>query len=349
MLISNLNSRKYHQFFCVSPLNCIQADHPYGSVFNSCNILFALENIKYKYCHLHQRTAQLTDDQRASQRSTYLQKALEFEDIDAKHLDHIDHCTVCEFFKGTFIITTFDIIVSDRRDCEEIRKRRSFGLHLTFLSCGVVVAFDEAIRSEGMRKVTRHLLRVIKHGGELPPALLYDAACSLKLHWQRWRGTQYLENSIDTAQLPYYLAIDKFHQPNHVRSMCKQIMRYDDPSHDGIFAGINTQIAEQFFSYLTKFKGMLRCFSFPRSLIYCLLLFHLHNCQVTEIDPSAYGISKTHFDSLLKFQYTTDTIASSLPGASTSPVPSGQQDNDELEKDEERERQEDAVEKEDEN
>lgn len=163
-----------------------------------------------------------------------------------------------------------------------------------------------------MRKVTRHLLKVIKHGGILPPGILYDAACSLKLHWQRWKGTAYLKNSTDTEQLPQYIAIDKFHQKNHVRGMCRDIMRYDSPSHNGIFTNVDTQTAEHFFSYLTKFKSILRCFSFPRSIIYCLLLFHLYNCDITRIDPASYGIGKTHFHYLIKDHYTTDTIASSL-------------------------------------
>ncbi|CAF3892125.1 unnamed protein product [Rotaria sp. Silwood1] len=259
------------------PSNCTDPDH-----------------LRYKYCYLHQHLAFLSGNSDRKQYSVQLQQALEIEKEDIQYLDQLDHCTVY------------------RRDCEDVRKCKSFGLHLTFLSCGVVIAFDEAIRSEGMRKVTRHLLRAIKHGGILPPGILYDAACSLKLHWQRWKGTTYLKNSIDTEQLPQHIAIDKFHQKNHVRAMCQDIMRYDHASHNGIFTDIDTQTAEHFFSYLTKFKSILRCFSYPRSIIYCLLLFHLYNCDITAIDPSSYGIAKTHFYTLIKNHYTTDTIASSL-------------------------------------
>ena len=71
-----------------------------------------------------------------------------------------------------------------RDDMDSVRKGRSFGILVTFMSCGVTIAFDESIREEGMRNVTRHLLRALDHGAELPDVMLYDTACALKVHWE---------------------------------------------------------------------------------------------------------------------------------------------------------------------
>lgn len=41
-----------------------------------------------------------------------------------------------------------------RNELENDRKTRSFGYLVTFLSCNVVIGFNESIRSEGCRRVT---------------------------------------------------------------------------------------------------------------------------------------------------------------------------------------------------
>ncbi|CAF1225358.1 unnamed protein product [Didymodactylos carnosus] len=162
-----------------------------------------------------------------------------------------------------------------RDELENTKKLQSFGSIATFLNCGVVVGFDESARSEGMRRILRHIIRILRHG-PLPPAMLYDCACTLRLFIDNWFGTQYLAGTDNSRFLKEMaLAIDRFHQPGHKRRMCKTTMRADDPSHRGIFNGIDSSLCERMFSYFTKFKHSFQAYNYPKSFTFDLLLLHL--------------------------------------------------------------------------
>jgi hypothetical protein len=200
-----------------------------------------------------------------------------------------------------------------RDDVEAIMKGRSFGILVSFLSCGIIIAFDECLRAEGMRSVTRHLLRALHHGAELPDAMLYDTACALKLHWDKWRNTEFLLQSEFTDALPKFLAIDRFHQRNHKREICKTIMNADHPIHANRFAGLNSQIAEQNFKYLSRSKASLRSFNFPTSFVMLLLISHHRNCKQADIDFQTHGISAANFGDKIKSHYKRPLISKRLP------------------------------------
>ena len=149
---------------------------------------------------------------------------------------------------------------------------------------------------------------MIYHNGILPDALLYDAACALKLYWDKCLGTELLPLTSFTRQLPTHVAIDRFHQPNHSRSICKTIMRADDSSHGDVFKHVNSQIAEEFFKHFSRFKSSLRTLNFPISTIIGHLICHLKNCKVTRIDPNSFGLSARHFSAIIRHHYSTSTI-----------------------------------------
>jgi hypothetical protein len=105
--------------------------------------------------------------------------------------------------------------------------------------------------------------------GQLPPAMCYDCACTLKLFINRHFGSDDLKSTDFTELLTSLnMAIDRFHVKNHKRPMCKTVMRPDHPCHNDIYSSINTQLAEQTFAYLT---------------IFFTILFHLKNCTTTGI------------------------------------------------------------------
>jgi hypothetical protein len=195
---------------------------------------------------------------------------------------------------------------------EQIRKGRSFGFLVSFLSCGVIIAFDESVRAEGMRSITRHLLRALQHGAQLPDAMLYDTACALKIHWDKWRNTELLKHSPLTTQLPAFLAIDRFHQPNHRRPICKTLMNPDHDVHQGRFQNINSQVAEQNFKYLARSKASLRCFNFPSSFIILLLISHHRNCKKTSLNFKAHGLAAKYFNDLLRDTYQSSPLFSDM-------------------------------------
>ncbi|CAF1083757.1 unnamed protein product [Didymodactylos carnosus] len=166
----------------------------------------------------------------------------------------------------------------------------NYGILVTFSNCSVILGFDELARSESMRRVVRHLLRILKNG-ELPNLGMYDTACMLKLFISNWFNTKYLKKSKRTIFLSRMkLVIDRFHKENHKRDMCKTVMRADHPSHNGAFKNIDSQVAERMFSYLTNFSHCVRGYSYPKSPAFFMILFHLKNCRTTNINPNAQRI-----------------------------------------------------------
>ncbi|UJR24362.1 hypothetical protein I4U23_005739 [Adineta vaga] len=165
-------------------------------------------------------------------------------------------------------------------------KISTYGFLATFLSCAVIVGFTELPCSEGswLRRVLHHIL-TIKRFGQLPIAMCYDCACTLKLFIKKHFGTEDLKSTNFTQFLTdLTMAIDRFHVKNHTRQMCKTVMRPDHSSHHDVFKSINTQVAEQMFSYLSQFKNSFRGYNYPKSTIFFTVLFHLKNCKTTGID-----------------------------------------------------------------
>ena len=134
-----------------------------------------------------------------------------------------------------------------------------------------------------VRRVLHRILTIRKFG-HLPAAMCYDCACTLKLFIGKHFGTDDLKSTNNTQFLTSLsMAIDRFHVLNHKRAMCKTVMRPDHPCHKGVYESINAEVAEQLFSYLSKFKHSFRAYNYPKSTIFFTLLFHLKNCSTTGI------------------------------------------------------------------
>lgn len=119
-----------------------------------------------------------------------------------------------------------------------------------------------------VRRVLHHILTILRFG-ELPTTMCYDCACTLKLFIQKHFGSDDLRSTEFTKFLTSLtMAIDRFHVKNHKRLMCKTVMRPDDPSHNDIYSSINTQVAEQMCSYMSKFKCSFRGYRYPKSKIF---------------------------------------------------------------------------------
>ena len=64
------------------------------------------------------------------------------------------------------------------------------------------------------------------------------------------------------------MAIDRVHAKNHTRPMCKTVMRPDRPCHNNVYASVSTEVAEQLFSYLSKFKYSFTAYNYPKLTIF---------------------------------------------------------------------------------
>ena len=134
-----------------------------------------------------------------------------------------------------------------------------------------------------VRRVLHHILTILRFG-PLPNAMCYDCACTLKLFINKHFGSDDLKSTDFTRFLASLtMAIDRFHVKNHKRAMCKSTMRPDHPCHKDIYTSINTQVAEQLFAYLSKFKHSFRGYNYPKSAIFFTILFHLKNCVTTGV------------------------------------------------------------------
>jgi hypothetical protein len=193
-----------------------------------------------------------------------------------------------------------------RNDMEERfeSKKRSMGFIASFLNCGIIVGFSDSINHEGPRKITDHLLTMLKLGAKLPSLLVYDAACQLYKFWRYRFGTEHMKETKCSKQLmDMTLVTDRFHNTVHTGNLCKTLFNPDSEQNKIKFIGINTSLAEQTFSYLTNFKTSLRSFSYPTSALFTILLFHLKNCDKLNQDPAEQGlIINTHLETMIHDQ-----------------------------------------------
>ncbi|CAF1411906.1 unnamed protein product [Adineta ricciae] len=193
-----------------------------------------------------------------------------------------------------------------RNDIEERfeTKKRSMGFIASFLNCGIIIGFSDSVNHEGPRKITDHLLTMLKLGAKIPSLLVYDAACQLYKFWQYRFNGEYLQKTKYTQQLmKMKLVTDRFHNTVHKGKLCKTIFNPDSEQNKIDFVGINTSLAEQTFSYLTNFKLALRSFAYPTSALFTILLFHLKNCDKLNEDPAQVGlIIGTHLENKIEDQ-----------------------------------------------
>jgi hypothetical protein len=180
-----------------------------------------------------------------------------------------------------------------RSDIEERfeNKKRSMGFLASFLNCGIIVGFSDTVNHEGPRRVTDHLLTMLKLGAKLPSLVVYDAACQLSKFWAFRFNTEHMQKTPFTEQLMRMkLVTDRFHNTVHTGKLCKTIFNPDSEMNKIEFRGINTSLAEQTFAYITKFKQSLRSFSYPTSALFTLLLFHLRNCDRVNQNPAEQSL-----------------------------------------------------------
>lgn len=142
-----------------------------------------------------------------------------------------------------------------------------------------------------------------------------DAACRLRLFWNRQFGGEHLRDTHCSRELvSMRLAVDRFHRKGHTHRMCATLTNADcicNGNRD-IFENVNTSIAEQCFSYISKFKFTLRGLAYPNSSVYLLLLLHLWNLKRTNIRPDNFGLATCHFPNSIMAMFLTKCVYETL-------------------------------------
>lgn len=75
-----------------------------------------------------------------------------------------------------------------------------------------------------------------------------------------------------------------------------------------VFEGVNSSVAEQSFSLLTKFKLSLRALAYPNSTVYTILLLHLWNAKRTKLSPDDFDVATRYFSETIVPMFLTKCV-----------------------------------------
>ena len=127
--------------------------------------------------------------------------------------------------------------------------------------CGVILSIREIQRSESTSQVWHMMLSLFELINWVPQLLGYDDACHLYLfvhNSARYACHTHLNSDFRTVwariKESTHFFIDRFHFSNHVDAWCQQNM---SPFRDEVkqrLEGCNTEICEQTFKWLAKYK-----------------------------------------------------------------------------------------------
>ena len=148
-------------------------------------------------------------------------------------------------------------------------KRQTAGLIVMIYSCGIVLNYDEMIRSESLSSVSNLLIKSNKLSGNDLKFAIYDNGCHLGASVEaKEEQNEYISN--------IKFVIDRFHQYNHKRPICKS--KYSCDLYTEL-DDINSEICEQKFSHLRRFKTITKHMSRFHFEFFYLCLFSKMNSK----------------------------------------------------------------------
>ncbi|CAM4844762.1 unnamed protein product [Rotaria magnacalcarata] len=240
------------------------------------------------YCELHQNDEKLTKAPRTNQKHTHAMKLRNSRQWQRqKNI----------FFGATNCSTTKARSESYINKCS-----RSFGLLAMVTNCRVIISFSEIFRSETLREIIQLLINTIRiSDNALPKIACYDDGCHLVRFVQRHVGKLITDTPASNTLKNTKFYIDKAHWKNHVGTWCKENM---SPYATSDLNMINTQSAEQLFSWLKRYAPIISSLGWLKAPLYLLVLFHYKNLWTCKVRPTR------HFD-----------IANMVPDSATISLP----------------------------
>ncbi len=136
--------------------------------------------------------------------------------------------------------------------------------------CGMVNFIEEIANGESIRQVAATLERVVDDSTE---CLVYDDGCHLRRHIEKIEGPSNLKGKD--------VRIDRVHFPNHIDPWCIENL---DPDDSPFLDGVNTEVMEQLFSWMSKYSFMVRQMNRPRHNFFLLDILDKHNFQLDHDD-----------------------------------------------------------------
>ncbi|CAF2077322.1 unnamed protein product, partial [Rotaria magnacalcarata] len=164
------------------------------------------------------------------------------------------------------------------------RCNRSFGILAGVTNCKIVITFSEIFRSETLREIIGLLCSTIRASNyNFPKCGVYDDGCHLVEFIRNHYGQDLKRTSASTSLYETKFSVDRTHFKGHVGRWCRANM---NPYKNEMLNGINTQAAEQLFSWVKTYANILSSLGWRKMPIYLLLLFHYKNLERMSIRPT---------------------------------------------------------------
>lgn len=147
--------------------------------------------------------------------------------------------------------------------------------------CGIVLDWREMYTCESSSQLFVQLLKLVDESGTRVRYVGYDRACEFVpfLRNLKRKGNLGAEKLLQVQYL-----VDNFHIAGHTTAVCN----IDDPAcefHHKLpkfqeIAGANTECAEQAFSWLKKYKNIVKYMTAPRFRFFMLTVINEHNALI---------------------------------------------------------------------
>lgn len=164
-------------------------------------------------------------------------------------------------------------------DCQTLKKKKRFysrtgGILVMAKPCGTFVDIKEIFGGESCHQIAEELEKILDYPENKIDTIIYDDTCHLHKFVQKRKNTYKKLN-----KCKFY--IDRFHLSNHKREECRTLYNIDNCKE---LTPVNTEIMEQMFGWLSKFKNMLKYMSKPHFKFFILDLLDRHNFEMSNIE-----------------------------------------------------------------
>ncbi len=146
------------------------------------------------------------------------------------------------------------------------------GILVASHSCGVVLGYEELIRSESNKSVIDLLKKIFMTTDHNYNYCLYDNACHLDETIKSNSDQHTILNAIS-------FFIDRFHLKNHVRKCCQTTY---NPYLEKALEKLNSQACEQKFSVVNKHKYAVKHMTQYHFIFYFFCIFDSLNHKIIE-------------------------------------------------------------------
>ncbi|CAF1158424.1 unnamed protein product [Adineta ricciae] len=245
-----------------------------------------------RYCEYHNNASSAEEQQRfksaTSSQDLTKRKVLKFYKKRNRNANSLN-ATGCRTLKA--------------RSNDYINKcTRSFGLIALITNCRIITSFSELYRSETLKEIINLFAITYRVAGKLAPTLVYDDGCHLVKYVINHIGKDLTRTPAMKLLASTPVSVDRSHFRNHVGKFCRETM---NPNNNRLLDNVNTQAAEQTFSWLKQYANIMSNLGYLRAPLFMLILFHSKNMSsvkksvssvfnVVSLCPEVSGVSLCH-------------------------------------------------------